>query len=123
MECGVIRDEFWNPMVKMLVDMGMPEPEDLTNFLITGQLSQTATVDNLLSGVIFLAWRCLYAEIQRSREEEQNLNLGRAYARMVDMVVSRLNAYGEKWRIWVSSHINWHINCIIPEKHTGTNGY
>ena len=116
MNCSVIVHEFWGPIIELLMQAGMDRPEDTTNFLITGQLSGAATAHQDFLGMVFLAWRCLYAEIQRSRDEDTPLDLQNAYARTVHMGVSRLAAYGEKWRSWVITGADRrHPNCIPPK--------
>ena len=115
--CGVIRVEYWSRVIALLVEMGMDEPEDVTDFLITGQLNAEKTVPKEFSGVVFIAFRCLYAAITESRLDAVPLDLSAAYDRMVSMVVSRLNAVGEKWRSWVSRGEGKHKPHVIPLKH------
>ena len=62
-------------------------------------------------GVVFLAWRCLYAEVVRGRIEDKRLRLSAAYARLVSMIIGRVRAYGYKWRRWYN-RIRW----IQPKK-------
>ena len=122
-ECPVIMDEYWQDVINLLVQHDMPHPEDTTRFLITGQIRyHSVIVDRLmidprLSGVLFLAWRCLYAAIQHSRLEGVALDLRKAYARLIDMIVSRLNAYGEKWKQWAVRGAKKRKTHIIPRKH------
>ena len=54
------------------------------------------------AGVLFLAWRCLYAEVVSARLEGHELRLNKAYARCMHMLVSRLKANGQKWYRWFS---------------------
>ena len=68
-ECGVIRDEFWDPILKLLTDMGMEVPHNVGNFLIAGHMRRRKVISNNYSGIVFLAWRCLYA--QRSNTQEK----------------------------------------------------
>ena len=115
--CGVLRSEFWDKVIELMIATGMSEPTDWTNFLITGQLSDVETVDREYTGVLFIAFRCLYAAITESRVDSVPLDLGAAYDRTVSMVASRLNAVGEKWKAWVSRGARKRIPHIIPEKH------
>ena len=116
-ECGVIRAEYWNHVIARLVDMGMEEPESKRDFLITGQLSDTSTMPNEFSGVISIAWRCLYAAITTARIEGDALDLRKAYQRCIEMIVSRLHAYGETWRRWCEEGVHMSRNRVIPPKH------
>ena len=43
--CGVIRTEFWDPIINMLVEAGMGVPVTATDVLITGQLSEYESAD------------------------------------------------------------------------------
>ena len=60
---------------------------------------------------MFLAWRCLYAEVVKSRIEDKRLSLDEAYKRMVAMTINRLKAQGVKWHRWYSR-----IRYIQPDK-------
>ena len=63
----------------MLVRMGLTPPEDDTTFLVLlGRIHADTVIDTHLPGVIFLAWRCLYAEITRARIENETSDLGAA---------------------------------------------
>ena len=115
--CGVIRAEFWDPVLNLLVGMGMSAPESVVDFLITGQLSDTETMHSDYAGVIFLAFRCLYAAVVNSRVEGTPIDLRSALRRMACMLVSRLNASGEKWKGWVQKGANKRRPHIIPPKH------
>ena len=95
----------------------MEEPEDVADFLVTGQLSDTKTAPREYLGVVFIAFRCLYAEITASRIDQVPLNLSAAYDRTVSMVVSRLNAVGEKWLDWVRRGERKRHPHVIPVKH------
>ena len=66
---------------------------------------------------MFIAWRCIYAEIQRSRSENSPMRMDLALARTIDMTVSRLNAYGHKWERWVSNGEYMKHSRAIPRKH------
>ena len=115
--CGVIREEFWVRVVELLVATGMDEPENLTDFLITGQLSDEKTAGWEYLGIVFIAFRCLYAATTESRLDSVPLDLEAAYERLVSMVVSRLNASGEKWLDWVRRGERKRKPHIIPKRH------
>ena len=51
---------------------------------------------------MFLAWRCLYAEVVKARLEDKRLDLENAYRRTIQMTISRLKAQGVKWYRWYS---------------------
>ena len=115
--CGVLYEEYWKRVVELLVATGMEEPDNVTDFLITGQLSDEETAKREYLGVIFIAFRCLYAAIVESRLDSVPLDLEAAYDRMVSMVVSRLKASGEKWLDWVRRGERKRKPHIIPQRH------
>jgi len=127
--CPIIREEFWDPIIALLKNLGMPEPETITYFLITGQLEDSQKPDkegNLkwhlisehLVGILEIAFRCLYAAITKTRLEGGLLNLEAAYARAMHMTKSRISAYGEKWKQWVVDNDKTHKKSVIPRDHT-----
>ena len=115
--CGVLYEEYWSRVVGLLVATGMSEPENVTDFLITGQLSDEQTAGREYLGVLFIAFRCLYAALTESRLDSVPLDLEAAYERLVSMVVSRLNASGEKWLEWVRRGERKRKPHIIPQRH------
>ena len=87
-ECGVIRAEFWDPLIDTCVTAGMARPAEVLDFLITGQLADLTPrmkkkegMVGDYAGIVFIAFRCLYAEITASRVEEKPLSLQRALHR------------------------------------------
>ena len=66
------------------------------------------------SGLMFIAWRCLYAAIVGSRVDNRPLNLEYAYYRTLQMTITRVRAYGEKWRLWCVRNKYTSLKCIIP---------
>ena len=97
----------------LLRRMGMANPEDMTLFILTGQLEaririhpgtgkkEVPRIPDELAGVMFIAHRCLYAEITSARLDGHSVDLDRAYARAISMFVSRTWAVAEGWRKWV----------------------
>ena len=75
-ECSVIRRDFWDPLVNLLVLTGMTEPEDMTAFLILGRITEREYVGNHRASLLFIAWRCLYAEIISFFETTSKVMLG-----------------------------------------------
>ena len=69
--------------------------------------------------MLFLAWRCLYAEIVQARIEGKPLNFKKAYKRLTGLLLARVQAYGFKWRRWVLRKRNTQAKSTkyIPEKH------
>ena len=96
----------------------MGESTDM--FLILGCIrdgDKWNTVDQATAGVITIAWRCLYAEITNSKIQERPLNLERALLRTFQMIISRLRAYGLRWKRWSIKNSNISQKWIIPESY------
>ena len=71
------------------------------------------------AGIIALGWRCLYAEIIRCRKDKlwEDLNLKKALSRTISMLVSRITAYGRKWKLWYMKTRNTSNAKLIARKH------
>ena len=101
--CTIIRKEFWDPIAATMQSMSMRVPQTplaREAFWLLGRMDQTQTTGGAQAGIIFLAWRCLYAEIVHTRVDETPMTLKRAYNRVWQMTISRLKAEGERWRHW-----------------------
>ena len=102
-ECRTIVAKFWQPLAQVMRDMGMSVPVghlDRKAFWLLGRLNARKVVDPNQAGMMFIAWRCLYAEIVHSRVDQVPMRVERAYNRMWQMVITRLKAEGEKWNLW-----------------------
>ena len=98
-ECRFITTNYWDRVLQLLTKLGLPtstRPE----FLILGVLPNNKIVGKALAGIMFLAWRCCYAEIVGSRIEDRRQNWKFAYKGLIRMIISRLKAYGLKWYRW-----------------------
>ena len=62
--CHPIKEKMWTPLIKLATDMGFEEvhPHNAPSFLAVGRRSPFRAVSKLQSGMLFIAWRCLYAE-------------------------------------------------------------
>ena len=67
--------------------------------------------------IIAWAWRSLYAEIVKAHIENTKPNFERAYFHTVRYTISRVQAYGLKWRRWYIRQAHWVNGKIFPEKH------
>ena len=115
--CPILREEFWDPLICMLIQTKMPVPQEYEAFVATGTLEAEKVISRHHSVVWFLGHRCIYAEIQRSREEDVPLDCERALKRAVSMLLSRLMAYGSKWSGWVTDGCFQSEKRVIPRKH------
>ena len=100
-ECPIINAGYWNRIRALLSKVGL-RSSPRSDFILLGKINRRAYVDQEEAGVLFLAWRCIYAEVVTARLEDKILNLKRAYARCVRLLVSRLKANGLKWYLWFS---------------------
>ena len=96
--CPVIQHEFWEPLLKLMDEMGFPtpDPSEVHAFLVLGVY--TADGENRVvkpehSGMLFIAWRCLYAAVVGSRVDDKPLDLEYAYYRTLQMTITRVTAY------------------------------
>ena len=117
-ECRTIRQRFWDKVRAFLRKVGLPE-EDTPQFLGLGVYQRHKVVEKEGASVLFIAWRCLYAEVVRARLEQKTLRLEYAYARTIGMVRNRTLAYGYKWRRWVirNTHKQETVKKVIPRRH------
>ena len=98
-------------------DMGFPGFTHTAAFLAVGRLSDTHVVGKNQAGILFIAWRCLYAELVRGRVENVQPDLKAAYKRTIMMNISRLKYYGEEWLKWVRKNTHTGNKSDIPERH------
>jgi hypothetical protein len=89
------------------------EHEDVPD---TGLVNEKAAGQDQ-AGMLMIAWRCLYAEVVKARLEGGHLNFDNAYRRVIEMTISRLQAYGTKWRRWYMSIRKTSRAQPFPEKH------
>jgi len=116
-ECDVIMRRFWEPVIEVLESEGMDRPRDPAVFIAIGLIDRGNVISNELCGVMFIAWRVLYAEIQRSRMEAVRLDLAKASRRLWRMVHGRLDAYGKRWLDWSRSRTHTSRIHAIPGKY------
>ena len=116
-ECDIIYREYWEALIQLAVDTGMTPPARVTAFIATGALSTTEAIPATHAGIWFLGWRCLYAELVRSRIDNTPPDLERALKRAVGMIIGRLRAYGSRWRLWVETGRYLTPPRAIPRKH------
>ena len=116
--CGRTRSRFWDKVLELMNKMGMYTPTiDRDLFLILGRIDDTRVVDQPQAGMLFLAWRCLYAAVTQARLEDRRLLLLVAYERFVRMLHGRINAHGRRWQVWVRRNQNTAQRSIIPIQH------
>ena len=118
-ECSVLRREYWKPFLTILNDTGTPVPPDreVAALLAVGRISDDKMISNESSGVLFAAWRALYAEIIKSRIEETRPNWKRAARKGIGIIINRLTARGEFWRKWYRSIYHTSRHQLFPKDH------
>ena len=102
-ECDVMFNEYWADLLQLAVATGMPTPQDVPTFLLTGWLGKDAkgnerVISNDHAGIFFIGWRCLYAEIVRSRVDAIRIDLEKALRRAVAMIIGRIKAALSFWK-------------------------
>ena len=86
-------------------------------FVILGVTGHDKVVCNEGAAILALAWRCLYAELVKSRIDDKRPNLETALKRTVAMLIGRVTAYGEKWRLWFLKQQHTTTSKKVPMKH------
>ena len=118
--CKRIRREFWDNIALVMDSMGFEVPRgglEGDAFWLVGRMNSGGAVGPEQAGMIFIAWRCLYAEIVHSRVEGQQMNIGRALNRVWQMTITRLRAEGEKWRKWHKVNVGSGKRSYFPKKY------
>ena len=107
-------------MIQLMDDLGLPTPVETErdSFVLLGVYQETGKDPTVVrpeqSGLMFIAWRCLYAEVVRSRVDERPLDLTAAYKRTMQVTITRLKAYGEKWKMWSQKNRHTSLKSAIP---------
>ena len=115
-KCQKTRNEYWNKILELLEKLEQDTPEHIPSFLAVGRMDEEEVANEVQAGVMFIAWRCLYAELMSVREEGTLPNLKGAYKRCIRMIISRLTAYGAKWKRWCKINAGTGKKKIIPER-------
>ena len=92
-----------------------PGPRENEAFWLLGRLTYKDVVCPAQAGIMFIAWRCLYAAIVHSRVDKTPLRLTSAYNRTLQMTITRLRAYGEFWRRWTKINHFTGKKSVFPE--------
>ena len=117
-QCRKIRKAFWEPLTRLMLAMGFtvpPEQRENEAFWLLGRLTYKDVVSPAQAGIMFIAWRCLYAAIVHSRVDKTPLRLTSAYNRTLQMTITRLRAYGEFWRRWTRINHFTGNKSVFPE--------
>ena len=117
--CKTYNAHFWKPLETLMKKMNFTIPpmgEEKTAFWLLGRLSDAEAVPQEQAGLMFIAWRCLYAEIVTAKIDGHKPNLKHAYHRTIQMTITRLKAHGEKWKHWATQNRHTSKKSIIPEQ-------
>ena len=68
-ECAQMHSQYWDFFFNLIQHMGFELPEQKPVFLATRCYSSKCTAPEEVIGIFSIAWRCLYAEITKSRLE------------------------------------------------------
>ena len=67
-----------------------------------------------------MAWRTLYAQVVKARLDQKVLRLDIAYYNFTRLMISRVKAYGAKWRKWFLNQRLWQTtrtkNCPLRHR-------
>ena len=97
-ECKELLKKVWTPLLALYHGIHGIRPTNIPAFITLGQISNNEVIDKHLSVLLFITWRCVYAEIIHGRtEKNKKIKYRRAYHRAISMTITRITAYGEKW--------------------------
>ena len=115
-ECSEIRYEFWWDILNLMRILKLNYSRTPV-FLLLGITEDNKIVCKEGAAIIAIGWRCLYAEITRARIEGTEIKINQALRRTFAMLISRVKAYGEKWKLWYNKQrLQTHAR-IIAEKY------
>ena len=102
-----------------MIFLGMPAPQHQGHMIKIGLLdgSGDRVVQGEQAGMIFLAWRCLYAEVTKGRIEGTTVSPLRAYKRTLAMIHTRWIAESARWVKWMASIDHTSRAQAFPMKH------
>ena len=101
--CPIIYSEYWEKVGTFMHKLGLGGGFN-TTFWITGVKTNGGKIDNEGAFIWFIGWRTLYAQVTYSHINNTFLNIDRAYAKLIQMILSSVNAYSGKWYyyLWYS---------------------
>ena len=92
-ECKDMHTQYWDFFFNLSHHLGFDLPEHKPVFLATRCHSCKKMAPEEVIGIFSIAWRCLYAELTKSRLENHIFSAKDAKRRAVCMIHSRLTAY------------------------------
>ena len=94
--CPEFKRGFWDELLVIIKKLGLAVANEKIEMVTLGRLNNEKAIDREAATIIAIGWRCLYAEITRSRANSTQINIKRALKRAIAMTISRARAYGEK---------------------------
>ena len=115
--CSTLHAEFWCYFLTLLKlrKISIAPDQEVDMMLATGRISDEKVISDEASGVIFVAWRVLYAEIVSARMEDTRPNWKRAARRGIGLLINRMVAWGEYWRKWYKKIQNTSKAQLFPK--------
>ena len=105
MTCSIIKSEYWEKIVKYARTFGIDADNRPAYWL--GYAGNGKAVGREQAAIIALAWRSLYAQVVKARLDNKVLRLDVAYYNFTRFMISRVKAYGTKWRRWFLNQRLW----------------
>ena len=115
-ECSEIRSEFWWDILNLMRLLKLNYSRTPV-FLLLGLTEDNKIVCKEGAAILAIGWRCLYAEITRARIEGTEIKLNQALRRTFAILISRVKAYGEKWKLWYNKQRRQTHARIIADKY------
>ena len=89
--CPIIYTEYWERVGSFIHKLGLGGPFHI-NFWITGVRTNGKRIDTEGASIWFLAWRTLYAQVTYSHINNTHLDINKAYAKLIQLILSRVKA-------------------------------
>ena len=114
-ECDQLHTQYWDFFFNFIHHMGFNTPRNKAAFLATRRYTNTSVAPEEVIGIFSIAWRCLYAEITKTRLENHIFSLKNAKRRAVCLLHSRLTAYGKLCRDFSSERQHSGRKFLLPK--------
>ena len=115
-ECGHLHTQYWDFYFNLIHHMGFNVPQNKVAFLATRRYTSDAVAPEEVIGIFSIAWRCLYAEITKTRLENHTFSLKDAKRRAICLIHSRLTAYGKLCKDFCSERRYTGRKFLLPKK-------
>ena len=115
-QCSKLHEQYWDFFFNFIHHMGFTIPINKVAFLATRRYTNKSVAPEEVIGIFSIAWRCLYAEITKTRLENHIFTLKDAKRRAICLLHSRLTAYGKLCKDFSSERRYTGRKYLLPKK-------